>query len=213
MLSAFSALRVIAPHLPPIERPVGAVAEHAARLEPFRPEAQRHHGEMDGAAAHRLAAVLAAHGSGWRRRRCGRRSSRACPAPSRRRRNLPAAGNMGPRRSRSPRSRFGQPAGQAAAARARADDDEIDRLVLAVLAHRHPAAGLNTSGARPLDGARRRRSGSADTMRSSSRAVSSSRPCLGGFPGIAPVLAPSAHSRAGSPDRRSRSRSRRSGCA
>ena len=53
-------LGVVVPHLAPIERPVRAVAEQAARLEPFRAEAQRHHGEMHGAAADRLAAVVAA---------------------------------------------------------------------------------------------------------------------------------------------------------
>ena len=54
-------LPIPVPHLAPIHRPVGAVAERRARLEPFGPEAKRHHGEMHGGAADRLAAVLAAH--------------------------------------------------------------------------------------------------------------------------------------------------------
>ena len=53
-------LAVVAPHLAPIERPIGAIAEQAARLEPLRPKAQRHHREVHGAAADRLAAVVAA---------------------------------------------------------------------------------------------------------------------------------------------------------
>src|SRR5690348_4042215 len=39
-------LMVVLPHLSPVERPIGAVAEKTASLEPFRPEAQRHHGEV-----------------------------------------------------------------------------------------------------------------------------------------------------------------------
>ena len=53
-------LAVVAPHLAPVERPVGAVAELGAGLEPFGPEAQRHHGEMHGRAADRLARVVLA---------------------------------------------------------------------------------------------------------------------------------------------------------
>ncbi len=61
IFSACSTSRVVVPHLAPIERPVGAIAEQGARLEPFGPEAQRHHRKMHGRAAHRLAAVVAAH--------------------------------------------------------------------------------------------------------------------------------------------------------
>src|SRR6516164_2954145 len=38
---------VVIPHFSPIERPVEPVTELAARLEPFGPESERHHGEMD----------------------------------------------------------------------------------------------------------------------------------------------------------------------
>ena len=52
---------VITPHLLPGDRPVRAVTERRARLEPFGPEAQRHHRVMDGRPAHRFARILATH--------------------------------------------------------------------------------------------------------------------------------------------------------
>src|SRR6185312_12319198 len=53
-------LLVIALHLLGRDRPIDGVAELRARLEPFRAEAQRDHGEMDGAAPDPAAAVVAA---------------------------------------------------------------------------------------------------------------------------------------------------------
>ncbi len=72
-------LAVVAPHLAPIERPIGPVAELAARLEPFGAEAQRDHGEVHRAAADRSCRCYCRRAPpGCRHRRCVRRSSRAC---------------------------------------------------------------------------------------------------------------------------------------
>src|SRR5581483_7162439 len=53
-------LVVVLPHLAPIERPVGAIAEYAARFEPFGPESQRHHRKMNGRSADALSRIVGA---------------------------------------------------------------------------------------------------------------------------------------------------------
>src|SRR6185312_12813001 len=134
-------LVVIVPHFLPADRPIGAVAELAARLEPLGPEAQRHHGEMDGAAADRLAAVVAAElqrvltvNDALVRpielrllRLVGGEILERPPIWSGVHRHYREAG-------------LGQTAGERAATGAGADDDEVDFLVLTVLLHRDPAA-------------------------------------------------------------------------
>ena len=67
-------LAVVAPHLAPIERPIGAVAQQAARLEPLRAEAQRHHREVHRAAPTDLPLLLCRAARDCRHRRYARRS-------------------------------------------------------------------------------------------------------------------------------------------
>ena len=135
-------LVVIAPHLAPVDRPVGAVTKLGARLEMLGPEAQRHHGEMYGRAADRLAAVVAAH------------LDRVGPVDD----ALVQPIELGLRllvgrevlqrpeewagvEGHDGKALLGQPRRQGSAAGACADDGEIHRLVVAMAAHGGPAVG------------------------------------------------------------------------
>ena len=143
-------LPVIAPHLTPIEGPVGPIAKHRAGLEPFGPEAQRHHGEVYGRAAHSFAAVLASHDHpvvafddpvvgpvefvllGLVRGEVVERAEERAGVERDHRKAL-----------------LREPGGQRAASRAGSDDGEIDRLVIAIFPHRNPAAWLEHVGRAP----------------------------------------------------------------
>ncbi len=151
-------LAVVMPHLAPVERPVDAVAECAARAEPFGPKPQRHHREVHGAAADRAAAVVGAE-----RQRIG----------------AVADAFVGPEQLAlmrlvrcellerpPPRARvecddriavFRELARERAAAGAGADDHEVDRIVVAKHAHRHPAANAQRVRCTAVAAARRRR--------------------------------------------------------
>ena len=214
-------LVVVVPHLAPIERPVGAVAEKRARLEPFRAKAQRHHREMHGRAADRLAGIVGAE----LKRILAVDDALISPVELRLLRLV-----RGEILERTPvrtgierhdrEACLREPAGQRSAAGAGADDGEIDRVVVAVFAHRHPGADAEHVGRASVARARGARSGSSAAARLA-RASPSHTPILpvsfaphgpawprplprdrGGRP-------PCAHSRAGSPVRPSRSRSRR----
>ena len=202
-------LGVIVPHLAPIERPVRAIAELAARLEPFRPKAQRHHGEMHGRAADRFAAIVGAElQADCRRRRSARRSSRACAAAVRRRRNPPAAANTGRHRTPRRRSQYSAslqasvppPAPVPTMAKSTASSSGYSRI-----GTQPPAR--NTSGARPPM-ARGRLACVSRHVRSPAVPRPRARASLPRLPRDRAGRNPSAHSRAGSPGRRSRSRSR-----
>ena len=138
---------VVAPHFAPIERPIGAIAENGARLEPLRPEAQRNHREMHGRAAHRLAAVVAAE----LQRVVAVDDAIVCPV------ELCLLGFVGGEILQRPEvgagverdhreSVFCELARERAAASAGADDDEIDLVIVAIFAHRQPAAGTKDVG-------------------------------------------------------------------
>ncbi|CAJ3171598.1 Uncharacterised protein [Burkholderia pseudomallei] len=150
-------LGVIAPHLAPVERPVRAVAEPRARLEPVGAKAQRHHREMHGAAAHGLAAVVVAE----RERIVAVAQALVGPV------QLALVRLVGgellerpPPRARVERDDrvavFGELARERAAARARADDREIHLVLVAVHAHRHPAADAHHVGRAAVGAARAR---------------------------------------------------------
>ena len=150
-------LAVVAPHLAPVERPVEAVAHLGAGLEPLRAEAQRHHGEVHGAAADRLAAVVGAELD----RVVAVTDAVVGPVELG---LLALVGGEVLQRAEiwsgvegdDGEAGLGELAGERAAAGAGADDDEVHPLVLAVFAHRDPAArGEHVRGA-ALGGARRR---------------------------------------------------------
>ncbi len=201
-------LGVIAPHLAPIERPIGAVAELAARLEPFRAKAQRHHGEMHGRAADRLAAIV-----GAKLQRVVAVDD-ALVGPVKLRLMVLVGSKILERPPIRPgierhdgKAVFGKLAGECAAAGAGADDGEIDRLVLVVLAHRHPAADTENVGRAPADRAR----GRLRVIRHgcSPRALAPpARAALPMPPRDRAGRNSSVRSHAGSPARRSRFRSR-----
>src|SRR6185312_2214107 len=52
---------VIVPHLAPVERPISAISEQTARLEPLRSKSQRNHGKMYGRSSDGLATVVTPH--------------------------------------------------------------------------------------------------------------------------------------------------------
>ncbi len=203
-------LGVIAPHLAPVDRPVGAVAEPAARLEPFRSKAQRHHREMNRAATDRLAAVVVAELD-----RVGAVAD-ALVGPK----ELPLIGFVGSELVERPpprpdvegddrKPRLGEAAGERAAASPGADDGEIDRLAFGIFAHRHPAAGREHIGRAAVFSARHqlriiRHGNFSSRLQPHGRAWP--RPLPTGRVG----RNSSAHSRAGSPARQSRSRSKQS---
>jgi hypothetical protein len=136
-------LTIVAPHLTPIERPVGPVAKHRAGLEPFRPKTQRHHGEVHCRASHSLAAVLASHGHpvvafddpvvgpvefvllGFVRSEVVERAKE----------------RAGVERDDG-KALFGKSCSQRASAGPGSNDGEIDRLVVAIFPHGHPTTRL-----------------------------------------------------------------------
>ena len=201
-------LRVIGPHFAPIERPIGAIAELGARLEPFRPEAQRHHGKMHGRAADRFAGIIGAELD----RIFAVRDAFVGPV------KLGLLVLVRGKIFQRPPIRAGierhhreailcKLAGERAAPGAGADNGKIDRLILGILAHRHPAAGMEDIG-----------SAAADRTRGLLRIIRHARSPAGRAPRdrAAPPRPPtdragqntSAHNRAGSPGRQNRSRSR-----
>ncbi|MDR8934491.1 hypothetical protein FEP65_01366 [Burkholderia multivorans] len=138
---------VVAPHLAPVERPVDAVTEQRARAEPFGPKAQRHHREVHGAAADRAAAVVGAE----------RQRVRAVANPLVGPEQLALVRFVGGEFLQRPppcarierddgKTMLGKPARERAAARAGADDHEVDRLVVAEHSHRRPAAHAQRIG-------------------------------------------------------------------
>ena len=146
-LQRFLDLGVVTPHLLPIDRPIRPIAEQRARPEPLRPEAQRHHGEVHGAAADRLAAVVAAELDrvlsgrdpvvgpiqlGLLRLVGGKILQRPEPGTG-----------IQPHHGKA---RLGEPARQGSAAGPRPDDDKVHLVVVAVVSHRHPAAGAEHVG-------------------------------------------------------------------
>ena len=131
---------VIAPHLLPGDRPIRAVAERRARLEPLGSEAQRHHRVMDGRSAYRLARIVAAHLDrvwavedalvgpvklvlrGFVRCKILQRAEKAACIEGDDREAL-----------------LSQQCGERSSACAGADDDEIDGFALSILPHRNPS--------------------------------------------------------------------------
>ena len=124
------------------DRPVEAVAELALGLEPLRPEAQRHHGEVHGGAAHPLSAVVA------------RQRDRIAPAGDPRvgpvehllrhlvGREILQRPPVGARvEADDGEALLRQPRRQRRAAGARAHDGEVDLLAVGVAAHGRPAFG------------------------------------------------------------------------
>ena len=201
-------LAVVVPHFAPIERPVGAVAEQAARLEPFGTKAQRHHGEMHGASRRppcRCCCCPAA--AGCRRRRCDRRSSRAWSARFRRRQNPPAAGSRDRRRTPRRRSRIRRACRPACRRRRRC---RRWRSRPARLRHIRASApirrGERHPGARPCR-ARGISRGSSNMAVDPARLSLRRRCRLRPLPTGRARRNPAGHSRAGWPDRPSRFRS------
>jgi len=149
-------LGVVAPHLRRRDRPVDAVAEPRARLEPFRAKAQRHHREMHGAAADPLAAVVAAEFE----RIVAAADPRVGPVQL-----VLALLVRGEVVERPPERtgvegdgaepRLGERAGERAAAGAGADNREIDLVLVPVAAHRPPAARTKHVRRAAVLGARR----------------------------------------------------------
>ena len=134
-------LRVIAPHFAPVEGPVRTVAKKAARLEPLGTKAQRHHREVNSASAHRLAAVVVAK----LKRVLAVADALVGPV------ELVLMRLVGseffertPPRARIERDHlealFSETARKRAAARAGADDREVDGFILRILPHRRPGA-------------------------------------------------------------------------
>ena len=104
---------------------------------------------------------------------------------------------------------FGKLAGERAAAGAGADDRKVNRFLVGMLAHRHPAAGMKHVGCAAANGAggifsvyRHARSPAAPALRA--------RAWLRRLPTDRAGCNSSAHSRADWPGRHSRSRSKRS---
>ncbi len=166
-------LPVIMPHLLPGDRPIRAVAERRARLEPFGPEAQRHHRVMDGRSAHRLARILAAHLDRVRA------VDDALIGPV----ELVLLGLVGGEILQRPEiaariegddreALLGEQRRERSAAGAGADDREIDRVALAIFAHRDPAAAAENVGRAAARRARRCRRGQT-TCRFSRSALAS----------------------------------------
>ena len=200
-------LGVIVPHLAPIERPVRAIAELRARLEPFRTEAQRHHGEMHGRTAHRFAGIVGAHLDrivAVDDPLIGPVELGLLPLVGGKILERPPIRTGVERHHRE--SVFGELARQRTAAGAGADDGEVDRLVVCKLPHRHPAALLEDIGCAPADRARGVLRVSRH-VRSPAVRAPRLRVSLPRLPTDRAGRNSSARNRAGLPDRRSRSRS------
>ncbi len=139
-------LAVVTPHLAPIDRPIDAVAEGRAGLEPLGTEAQRDHHEVNAASAHRLAAVAPAQ----LERTLG---DDAFVQPIELHlldliggelieRTEPGAGVE----RHHGEAAFGELRGECRAAETGADDGEIDLLVLPIFLHRNPGAWAHDVG-------------------------------------------------------------------
>ena len=132
---------VVMPHLLPGDRPVRAVTERRAGLEPLGSEAQRHHRVMDGRSAHRLARIVAAHLDRVRA------VEDALIGPVKlvlrgfvRCKILERAEIAARIEGDDRKALLREQRGERSAAGAGPDDDEIDGFALSILAHRHPAA-------------------------------------------------------------------------
>ena len=154
----FFRMPVPIPHFSPVERPIHPIAQLRTRLKPFGAEAQRHHGEMHGGAAHGLAAVLAAH-----HQRVGAfRDAVVVPVKLFlfafvRGEILKRAKVRTCVQADDRETLRGQARDHRAAARARADHDEVHLVRVGELPHRDPTARSEYIGRPALDGARRRK--------------------------------------------------------
>ena len=147
---------VIAHHLAPFDRPVRAIAKLGARLEPLGTKPQRHHGEMHGRAADRFAGIV------------GAELNRIVAVDDALVRPVQLAllifirGKILQRPPVRPGVKghdrepiFRKLACERAAARASTDNCEVHDIIVAVLTHRHPSAGMEDIRRSPIGGARR----------------------------------------------------------
>ena len=182
------------PHLLRRDRPVDGIAEPRAGLEAVRTKAQRHHLEMHGAAADDLAAVVAAE---------LHRILAAGDALAEPEELFLLVLVRGEILERPPEGAgiesddrepgLGELAGEGAAAGAGADNRKIDLVLVAITAHRDPAAGAEDVRCAPVLCPRAIRHGALPLPRG-----------RGG-------QSRAGHSRVARPGRQSRSRSRRPG--